>query len=151
MRKADLDAFSRAAALAAAVSLSACATAQPAPAAKPAHADPLPVAKSASADAAPAQAPASPAPFVAPAMPSGPLTRISGVVISGDSVGHALTIKDYSGRTHTFRIAGGASLTRGGDDAVVGLEGVSAGDRVRLKVGGGDIVASLHVLVNPAQ
>jgi len=83
-------------------------------------------------------------------MPTGRLTRIGGVVISVDSAGHALAIKDYSGRTRTFHFADGARITKGGDESAAGLDDIAAGGRVRLMVSG-DVAASAHVMVQPAQ
>lgn len=134
------DSFVRIAAVAAAFAVSACATARPASPpspVKPAHAVPL----------AAAPAPQTPAPI---AMPIGQLARVGGVVVSVDAARRSLTIKDYSGRTRTFRIADGARLTKGGDEAAVGLDDIAAGGRVRLKVGG-DVAASAHMMVQPAQ
>ena len=143
MNKTAFDPIVRAAALAAAFAVSACASAKPAAPptpAKPAHAAPLAAAPS------PAATPQS----ALVAMPTAPLTRIGGIVVSEDVAAHTLTIKDYSGRTRSFRIASDARFTKGGSDAAVGMDVISAGDRVRLKVGG-DVAASVHVMVKPAQ
>jgi hypothetical protein len=83
-------------------------------------------------------------------MPSGHLTRVVGVVTSVYLAGRALTIKDYSGQTRTLRFADGVRITKGGDEAAVGVDGIAAGGRIRLMVSG-DVVASAHVLVLPAQ
>ncbi|HXT01964.1 MAG TPA: hypothetical protein VN915_14915 [Elusimicrobiota bacterium] len=129
-----------AAALAAAAVLAACAPAKRAPAPIPAK----PAAPLAAAQPAPAPVPA------AVAMPSGTLTRVGGTVVSEDAAAHYLTIKDYRGRTRTFRVAGAAKLTKGGDEESIGLASIAAGDRVKLKVGG-DVVASAHVMVAAAK
>jgi hypothetical protein len=83
-------------------------------------------------------------------MPTVPLSRIGGTVVSKDAATRTLTIKDYGGRTRTFRIAGDATVTKGGAEAAVPLDDIAAGDRIRLKVGG-DVAANVHVMVNPAQ
>jgi hypothetical protein len=147
MKRSDFDRFVRVAASTAAFSVTACAAVKPASPpsqANSAHAVPLAAAPSVSA-AASAQTPPPPA-----AMPVGSLTRAGGVVISEDAAGRSLTIKDYSGRTRTFRIAGGARVSKGGAEAAVALDGIKSGDRVRLKVGG-DVAASVHVLVERVQ
>jgi hypothetical protein len=94
-------------------------------------------------------APAAPPMVAAVALPTGPLSRVGGIVVSEDASARTLTLKDYQGRTRTFRIADSAKMTKGGGESAVGLDGVSAGDRVRLEVGG-DVAASVHVLVKPA-
>ena len=144
MNKTNSNAIVRAAALAAAFAASACATAKPAPApAKPASS-----ASSASSAVVPSAAAPAPSSAAVP-MPTIPLTRVGGVVVSADAAAHTLTIKDYGGRTRAFHIADGAALTKGGDDSAVRLGDLAAGDRVRLKVGG-DVVANVHVMVKPA-
>lgn len=141
----------RAAVLAAAFAVSACATAnKPTPASSPAK--PAPSVSVAAAPSAPATSAtasvAAPTPAAIP-MPTGSLKRVGGVVVSSDAAAQTLTIKDNSGHTRTFRIAGGASLTKGGDNSAVQLGDLAAGDRVRLKVGG-DVAANVHVMVKPA-
>jgi hypothetical protein len=127
----------------AALAVSSCAPAMRAP-------DPVPVNPAHAVSAAAAPVPAvSPSSAVVP-MPTVPLTRVGGIVVSEDASAHTLTIRDYSGRTRTFRIAGDARITKGGDEAAVGPDAVTAGDKVRLKVGG-DVTASIHVMVSPAQ
>lgn len=146
MNRRFFDRILRTAASTAALAVTACAAAKPvsSPAQEgSAHAVPPPV-------VAPSAAAAPAAPPPAAAMPAGPLTRVGGVVVSEDASGRSLTIKDYNGRTRTFRIAGGARVTKGGAEAAVGLDGIAAGDRVRLKVGG-DVAAVVHVLVRATQ
>jgi len=78
------------------------------------------------------------------------LIKVSGTVVSEDASAHTLTIKDYHGKTRTFRVAGAAKVTRGGAEKSVELSSLAAGERVHLKVGG-DVAASVHVLVVAAK
>jgi hypothetical protein len=143
MNRTAFDAIVRAAAVAAAFAVSACAAAKHAP-------DPAPVKPVHSVSVAAAPSAAAIQPSATIPMPTVPLTRVGGIVVSEDAAARTLTIKDYGGRTRTFRIAGDARVTKGGDEAAVGLDGIAAGDKVRLKVGG-DVTASVHVMVSPAQ
>jgi hypothetical protein len=144
MNRTAFDTIALFGAAAAALAFAACAGARPS--ASPAQAKPVQTA----ATPAAAVVAAPPDETSPAAMPTGTLTRVGGVVVSVDAASRTLTIKDYSGLTRAFRIAGEAPVTRGGDEAAVGLDGIAVGDRVRLKVGG-DVTASVHVLVNPAQ
>ena len=140
----------RAAVLAAAFAVSACATSKPTPAsssAKPALSASGAAVPSAPATSAAVSA-AAPTTAAIP-MPTGSLKRVGGVVVSADAAAQTLTIKDNNGHTRTFRIAGKARLTKGGDDSAIQLGDLAAGDRVRLKVGG-DVAANVHVMVKPA-
>ena len=145
MHRTRFDPVARAAAVAAALAVGGCATAKPAPV----HAPVKPMTAQSPAPAPAPSAVSTPAP-AAVGMPAGTLSRTGGVVVSADSVARSLTIKDYHGRTRIFRVAGAALLTKGGDGAAVEFDDIAAGDRVQLKVGG-DVVASAHVLVKPAQ
>ena len=141
MNRTDFEPTVQAVVVVAALALSSCAPARRAP-------DPAPV-KPVRAVSAVAADPMAPPPVII-GMPTAPLTRVGGIVVSEDSSARALTIKDYGGLTRTFRIAGDARVTEGGDEAPLGLDGIAAGDKVRLKVSG-DVAASVHVMVKPAQ
>ncbi|MFI5346322.1 MAG: hypothetical protein ACHQ51_08105 [Elusimicrobiota bacterium] len=128
-----------AATLAAACAFSACAGVKPARGPAPAV-----------VSAAPRSAPAPAAAAASVPMPAVPLVRVGGIVVASDPAARSVTIRDYQGRTRAFRLADGARLTRGGDESAVSLDAVSAGDKIRLKVGG-DVAAEAHVLVAPAR